>query len=43
MIEMELEDGRNCIILLEKSKDGGGYLINGMEEYDCFEDLPYAG
>lgn len=43
MMEMELEDGRICIVLLEKSRDSGGYMINGVSEYDCFENLPYAG
>lgn len=43
VMEMELEDGRRCDILLEKGTDGVVYKINGISEYDCFEDLPYAG
>lgn len=43
VIEMELDDGRICDILLEKSDETGTFLINGMNEFDCFENLPYAG
>ena len=43
VMEMELEDGRICNILLEKSPESGAYLINGVKETDCFENLPYAG
>ena len=42
IMEMELEDGRRCDILLEK-EEGYLYTINGISEYDCFENLPYAG
>lgn len=43
VMEMELEDGRRCDILLEKGEDDYIYKVNGVSEYDCFEDLPYAG
>ncbi len=40
-VEMELEDGRKCDILLEMED----YFskINGMDEWDCFDGLAYAG
>lgn len=40
-VEMELEDGRRCDILLEK--DDFFSKINGMDEVDCFEFLRYVG
>ena len=43
IFEMELEDGRVCDIVAERSEDGLLFMINGVSEYDCFEDLPYAG
>lgn len=43
VFEMELEDGRVCDIVMERAVDSQLFLINGISEYDCFEDLPYAG
>ena len=40
-MEMELEDGRRCDILLEKEDFFS--KINGMDEADCFEFLRYVG
>lgn len=40
-VEMELEDGRRCDILIEK--DGYFSRINGISEEECFEGLRYAG
>lgn len=30
-------------ITTEKNSDGWGYTVNGMSEYDCFDNLFYAG
>ena len=30
-------------ITAEKSNDGWNYTVNGMSEYDCFDNLFYAG
>lgn len=43
MVEMELEDGRRCDILVERPEGEYACYINGISEYDCFEDVPYAG
>lgn len=43
VFEMEMEDGRICDIVAERAEDSQVFLINGVSEYDCFEDLPYAG
>ena len=43
VIVMELEDGRRCDIPIEKRKDDYLFYINGVSEYDLFENLPYAG
>lgn len=43
VMEMELEDGRRCDLLLEKKEGDYQFYIDGVSEYDCFEDLPYAG
>jgi hypothetical protein len=40
-VKAELEDGTLCKIYLEE--DDGEYTISGVSEYDCFEELPYAG
>lgn len=40
-VEMELEDGRRCDILIEK--DGYFSRVNGMGEDECFDGLRYAG
>ena len=40
-VEMELEDGRRCDILLEE--DGYFSKINGIKEEECFDGLRYAG
>lgn len=41
--EMELSDGRICDISLERDKERYGFLIDGVNEFECFEMLPYAG
>lgn len=43
MVEMELEDGRRCDILVERNEGEHTYYIDGVSEYDCFGDVPYAG
>lgn len=40
-VEMELEDGRRCDILIEK--DGYFSRVNGIGEDECFDGLRYAG
>ncbi|MBR5261575.1 MAG: hypothetical protein IKV47_05340, partial [Oscillospiraceae bacterium] len=42
-MDMELEDGRECRITLSRDNDTWDWLINGVSEWDCFEDLLYAG
>jgi len=39
--DMELEDGRQCRI--EIVYEGDTPMINGVPEWDCFEELLYAG
>lgn len=43
VIVMELEDGRRCDIQVEKHPNDYIYYVNGVSEYDLFENLPYAG
>ena len=43
VIVMELEDGRHCEVPIEKKSDDYIFYINGVSEYDLFENLPYAG
>ncbi|MBE5972270.1 MAG: DUF3298 domain-containing protein [Lachnoclostridium sp.] len=43
VVEMELEDGRRCDILVERKPDEYIYYINGISEYEYFGDVPYAG
>ena len=43
VMEMELEDGRRCDLLLEKKDGDYFFYINGVSEFYCFEILPYAG
>ena len=43
MVEMELEDGRRCDILVERKLDEYVYYIGGISEYEYFGDVPYAG
>ena len=40
---MELEDGRRCDLIIERKDGEYQFYINGAGEYDCFENLPYAG
>lgn len=42
-MDLELEDGRECRLVLERNPDTWEWLINGISEWDCFEDLLYAG
>lgn len=42
-VEAELEDGRTCRIPVRKGDGEWEWKINGVSEYDCFEQLPYAG
>ena len=42
-MDMALEDGRECRITLSRDDDTWNWLINGVSEWDCFEDLFYAG
>lgn len=42
-VEMELKNGASCVIPLERREGEYGFEINGVNEYDCFEMLPYAG
>lgn len=43
MVEMELEDGRRCDILVEMKSGEYLYSIGGVSEYEYFNNLPYAG
>lgn len=43
MMEFELEDGRRCELQVKRNPEDYQYYIDGVSEYDCFEDLPYAG
>ncbi len=43
VVEMELEDGRRCDILVERNPDEYVLYINGVSEYEYFGDVPYAG
>lgn len=43
IMEFELEDGRRCDLLIEKGEGDYQFYIDGVGEYDCFENLPYAG
>ena len=43
VVEMELEDGRRCDILVKRNPDEFIYYIDGVSEYDYFGDVPYAG
>lgn len=42
-MEAELSDGRICRIPLERKTGAFGFTIHGVDEYDCFETLYYAG
>lgn len=42
VMKVETEDGRICDLFLEKS-EMGTFQIDGVDENDCFEFLPYAG
>lgn len=41
--ELELEDGRMCRIDFGYDEERWEPLINGIPEWECFEDLVYAG
>ena len=42
-VDMELSDGRKCRLDVKRSDKGWGFLIDGEEEENCFEFIPYAG
>ena len=42
-VDMELSDGRKCRLDVKRSDEGWGFLIDGEEEENCFEFIPYAG
>lgn len=43
-VEVELEDGSRCRIPVEAESDRPwNWSIDGVSEYDCFEELLYAG
>ena len=42
-VDMELSDGRKCRMDVKKSDRGWGFVIDGVEEENCFEFIPYAG
>lgn len=42
-VEALLEDGSTCRIPVRKGDGDWEWKINGVSEYDCFEQLPYAG
>lgn len=42
-VETKLSDGRICHIPVSKEADGWEWKIDGISEYDCFEQVPYAG
>ena len=40
-VDAQLEDGRECRIYVEF--EGGQQSVNGVEQWECFEELWYAG
>lgn len=42
-VEANLSNGRTCRIPVTKDADGWEWKIHGVSEYDCFEQLYYAG
>lgn len=42
-VRTELDDGRQCRIYVEKQSDAWGWTVNGLDESECFEFVPYAG
>ena len=42
-VDMELSDGRRCRMAVKKSDKGWGFEIDGVDEEECFEFIPYAG
>lgn len=42
-VDMELSDGRKCRLQVKKSDKGWGFEIDGVDEEECFEFIPYAG
>lgn len=40
-VEMQLKDGKRCLIEVEREEYH--FNINGVNEMDCFEMVPYAG
>ena len=42
-VDMELSDGRRCRMAVKKSDKGWGFEIDGVDEENCFEFIPYAG
>ena len=42
-METEPSDGRICRIPLERKTGAFGFTVDGVDEYDCFETLYYAG
>ena len=40
-VDARLEDGRECRIYVEFN--GWEQSINGIDQWECFENLPYAG
>lgn len=42
-VRMELDDGRQCRLHVEPKADGWGHTLDGVDENECFEFIPYAG
>lgn len=42
-VDMEFSDGRRCRMAVKKSDKGWGFEIDGVDEENCFEFIPYAG
>lgn len=42
-VDAELDNGQRCRLHLEKSDKGWGWSVNGVDEDECFEFVPYAG
>jgi hypothetical protein len=42
-VETVFDDGTRCILQVEKDEELWGFSIDGVNEFDCFESLFYAG
>lgn len=42
-VRMKLDDGRQCRLYVEPKAEGWGSTLDGVDESECFEFVPYAG